>query len=184
MMPMFVYVRTGKWEMAMKDPSPDSSQHYACVISEFGKGLASVRMRDLRGAGQHLARLRVLMKDSLLAVRIMPFNAPLSGAKVAEAILAGELSNAEGRRDEAVRWLEKGVALEDGMIYREPKDWFIPVRHYLGAMLLQMGRVEEAKKVYREDLVHNPGNGWALLGLNGSVSAFAGAGEVPAASAY
>jgi tetratricopeptide (TPR) repeat protein len=184
MMPMFVYVRTGKWEMALKDPSPDSSQHYACVIEAFGKGLASVRQHDLREANRHLERLRLLMKDSLLSVRIMPFNAPLSGASVAEAILAGELSYAEGRRDEAVRWLEKGVVLEDGMIYREPKDWFIPVRHYLGAMLLRMGRVEEAKKVYREDLVHNPGNGWSLLGLNGSVSAFAGAEEVPKASVY
>jgi len=208
MMPMFVYVRTGKWKMAMEDPAPDSNQHYACLVSEFGKGMASVRLHNLKAASLHLERLRDLMRDSLLAVRIMPFNAPLSGARVAEAILAGELCYAQGRHDEAVRWLEQGVSMENAMIYREPKDWFIPVRHYLGAILLKLGRAAEAEKVYREDLVHNPGNGWSHLGLarsidaqpkyNGSeryskeaMSSFAGymrafskAEEIPSASVY
>jgi Flp pilus assembly protein TadD len=40
-----------------------------------------------------------------------------------------------------------------------------PVRHSLGALLLEQGRVEEAEAVYLEDLRINPNNGWALLGL-------------------
>jgi hypothetical protein len=93
------------------------------------------------------------------------------------------------------------------MIYREPKDWPIPVRHYLGACLLKLHRPADAEKVYREDLVHNPGNGWALVGLSRSIAvqpkfmeeqggqegigkfgeamrAFAKAEEVPTTSAY
>jgi Flp pilus assembly protein TadD len=47
----------------------------------------------------------------------------------------------------------------------EPWDWMQPVRHALGALLLQDGRVAEAEEVYRKDLELHPGNGWALHGL-------------------
>ena len=57
------------------------------------------------------------------------------------------------------------LAMEDEMIYREPKDWLLPVRQYAGTHLLEMRQPEGAEKTFREDLVHNPGNGWALLGL-------------------
>jgi len=35
----------------------------------------------------------------------------------------------------------------------------------LGAQLLKSGQATEAESVYREDLKHNPNNGWALYGL-------------------
>jgi hypothetical protein len=41
----------------------------------------------------------------------------------------------------------------------------IPARQYLGAFYLKMGKPDLAEKIYREDLVWNPGNGWSLLGL-------------------
>jgi Flp pilus assembly protein TadD len=40
-----------------------------------------------------------------------------------------------------------------------------PIRHALGALLLEQGHVEEAEAVYREDLRLHPDNGWALTGL-------------------
>jgi Flp pilus assembly protein TadD len=40
-----------------------------------------------------------------------------------------------------------------------------PVRHALGALLLEQGRLEEAEAVYTEDLRLHPGNGWSLHGL-------------------
>src|SRR2546427_247491 len=43
--------------------------------------------------------------------------------------------------------------------------WYFPVRHALGAVLVQAGRGAAAEQVYREDLVRNPGNGWALFGI-------------------
>ncbi|HVU56546.1 MAG TPA: hypothetical protein VHD83_15885 [Puia sp.] len=210
MMPMLTYVRSGKWKVAMDEPMPDSSLHYASLLYEFGKGMACLRLHKMDSAERHLARLRMWLKDSSLTVRIMPFNAPVEGAKIAEAILAGEICFSKKDYKGAIQWLEKGVVVEDGMIYREPKDWPIPVRHYLGACLLKLNRATEAEKVYREDLVHNPGNGWGLLGLalsmeaqpqfkdwhyerfgqeamasyGASQRAFAKAEEVPTASAY
>ncbi len=55
------------------------------------------------------------------------------------------------------------------MTYTEPADWHQPVRHRLGAVLLEVGRALEAETVYWEDLRRNPGNGWALFGLTQSL---------------
>jgi len=41
----------------------------------------------------------------------------------------------------------------------------LPVRHALGATLLQAGRFGAAEEVYREDLKRLPENGWSLFGL-------------------
>ena len=55
--------------------------------------------------------------------------------------------------------------MEDQLAYDEPQDWFVPVRHMLGAELTKMSRPVEAESVYREDLRRNRGNGWSLFGL-------------------
>ena len=60
---------------------------------------------------------------------------------------------------------------EDSLVYAEPNSWMLPARQYLGAFLLELNKPADAEKVYREDLVHNPGNGWSLLGLYQSLQA-------------
>ncbi len=57
------------------------------------------------------------------------------------------------------------MTLDDELRYDEPWGWMQPVRHALGALLLEQGRVDEAEVVYRADLTRHPGNGWALMGL-------------------
>jgi Flp pilus assembly protein TadD len=69
-----------------------------------------------------------------------------------------------------VKRFETAVKLEDSLVYMEPADWFDPVRPYLGATLLEAGRAPEAEAVYREDLRHNPENGWSLHGLETSLA--------------
>jgi len=62
--------------------------------------------------------------------------------------------------------LERAVRLEDGLRYNEPPDWYFPVRHFLGAMLLDAGYPSEAEVVYAADLRKNPENGYSLFGLS------------------
>jgi hypothetical protein len=47
----------------------------------------------------------------------------------------------------------------------EPPDWKIPSRHFLGAALTELSMFDEAAKVYQEDQLKYPGNGWSLYGL-------------------
>jgi tetratricopeptide (TPR) repeat protein len=93
---------------------------------------------------------------------------------VAEEMLAGEIAYRRGAHDAAFARLRAAVALDDDLPYDEPWGWMQPVRHALGALLLEQGRTEEAEAVYREDLglagalpraqIH-PDNLWALRGL-------------------
>ena len=201
MMPMFASVRSGHWETVVSDAVPDSNLHYAVLLDHFGKGIASLRLHDAANARLHLDKLRLLLADSLLQIRNLPFNAPAESGKIAEHLLAGELLLSEKKYNEAVQELEAAVSAEHKLIYREPKEWVIPARHFLGACLLQASRALDAEKVYREDLLANPGNGWALLGLYQSLMkqhktkqanqyktaykrAFADASELPPASVY
>ena len=80
-------------------------------------------------------------------------------------MLDGELAAAQGNFDKAIAHLDRAVRYEDALIYTEPDDWHQPVRHNLGAVLLQAGRPVEAESVYWDDLQQHPKNGWALFGL-------------------
>ena len=61
--------------------------------------------------------------------------------------------------------LEKAIAIEDTLAFREPPQWLQPTRHTLGAVHLKSGNFEQAERVYREDLAKWPNNGWSLYGL-------------------
>jgi tetratricopeptide (TPR) repeat protein len=90
---------------------------------------------------------------------------------VAVPVIEARIAAAEHRFDEAIASLQRAVAAEDRLAYNEPKDWFFPARHLLGAQLMQAGRPHEAEIVYREDLRRNPANGWALFGLSAALKA-------------
>jgi tetratricopeptide (TPR) repeat protein len=200
MMPVFVMVRMGKWQAILDEPVPDGGWVYASLLSDFARGMAYVRMGRLDSARNYLASLQGKLKDDMLTVRQLPNNAPIQGASVAEGILEGELSFAEKRTSEAMAAFERAIDREDGMSYMEPRDWLLPARHFAGACLLKQKKAAAAEKLYEDDLVLDPGNGWAMLGLAQSLDmqrkkgaseyrakareAFADAEEMPTASAY
>jgi tetratricopeptide (TPR) repeat protein len=80
--------------------------------------------------------------------------------------LAGAVAESSGNLNDAIFHYQKGVEFEEAMIYNEPKDWTLPVRHYLGNALLKAKKYTEAEVVFTEDLRINPLNGWALTGLH------------------
>lgn len=90
---------------------------------------------------------------------------------IATHVLAGELAGVHGETDQMIAELEEAVAIQDGLHYIEPPAWHYPMRHNLGAALLELGRAEEAEAVYREDLRQYPNNGWSLFGLAESLKA-------------
>jgi tetratricopeptide (TPR) repeat protein len=200
MMQAFVDIRMGKWQTILDRPAPDDSCVYAVILNEFARGLAYVQKGNVTAAGVCLDSIRMKKKDNVLSEPVHQGNPPIVGVAVAEGILEGEILFARGKMDESMAAFERAIHTEDGMAYVEPKDWVLPARHFVGACLLKQRKAEAAEKLYREDLVHNPGSGWALLGLAQSLeaqqkqgaseyraraaAAFASAEEMPAASAY
>jgi len=175
--PEIAFVRLGKWQEILNVPRPDAQWKYAALLDDFAKGMVYVHTNNLAAAKECLADLNKNLADSLLAIRRMPYNKPKQPAQVAADILSGEILYADGKKGEAIAALKSAVSEEDAMVYREPQEWFIPARQYLGSYLLKMNKAAQAEKVYHEDLVANPGNGWSLLGMYNCMKAQHKSGE-------
>jgi tetratricopeptide (TPR) repeat protein len=85
--------------------------------------------------------------------------------QVAAHLLEGEIAFQAEDQEHGLAELRLAVEGEDQLRYNEPPDWINPVRHALGAALIEAGKHAEAEAVYRKDLAKLPGNGWSLFGL-------------------
>ncbi|MFW2388219.1 MAG: tetratricopeptide repeat protein [Polyangiales bacterium] len=170
--PYYALVRFGKWQEILDEPAPDEDLLYPTAVWHYARGIAYARGDRLKDAGQELRQVQAIAADSRLEeIRIWGLNPTSSLAAIAAAVLRAEIAAARGDIRTAVAQLRKAVAIEDGLIYGEPPDWFYPVRHNLGAILLEAGRHAAAEKVYRADLARFPDNGWSLFGLAQSLRA-------------
>ena len=172
MTPWFERVRFGRWDEIAGAPNPAADLPYVTAIWHYAQGIAAVRQGRLDHAELHLAALRPLAADPVMDTLMVWDRYPLAhSARIAERMVSAELSAARGDHDAAIAALRTAVAIEDGIPYDEPPGWHAPVRHTLGAVLLDAGRADEAEQVYREELRRNPGNGWSLRGLAMSLRA-------------
>jgi tetratricopeptide (TPR) repeat protein len=170
--PYYALVRFGKWEEILLEPAPEADLLYPTAVWHYARGIAYVRGKKLKEATQELRQVRTIAADPRLEqIRIWGLNPTSSLAKIAAAVLQAEIAAARKNTKAAVAQLRKAIAIEDGLIYGEPPDWFYPVRQNLGALLLDAGRPRAAENVYREDLARFPDNGWSLFGLAQSLRA-------------
>ena len=168
--PSFVHLRFGKWEAALAWPEPPKAQRVAHVFWQYVRGSALARLGKARDAQAVLGAMMAEAKD-------LPGDAPFglnpaaSVLEIARHALAARIATAQGRHEAALESWRQAVAAEDALNYDEPPGWYYPVRESLGAALLEARRAAEAEKIFREDLVNNPGNGRSLFGLEASLQA-------------
>lgn len=170
--PWFDRVRFGRWDEIAHAPNPAPDLPYVTAIWHYAQGMAAIRQGRHADATEHLAALRPLAADPAMEALLMWDRYPLAhAARIAERTLGAEVAASRKDYDGAIAALREAVAIEDGIPYDEPPGWHAPVRHTLGAILLEAGRAAEAEAVYREELLRNPGNGWSLFGLAQSLEA-------------
>ncbi|MBL8138877.1 MAG: hypothetical protein JNL48_19805 [Acidobacteria bacterium] len=163
--PYWANLRFGQWEKVLAEPAPPATNVFLSAAWHFARGLALVATGKVDEAEQALATLAPLLNDAQLDAPLFSPNSGRAIMSIGPAVLAGEIAAARGDYARAVAHLEHGVRLEDGLVYTEPAEWAFPVRHALGAVLLEAGRASEAETVYWEDLKRNRENGWALTGV-------------------
>jgi tetratricopeptide (TPR) repeat protein len=163
-------IRFGQWDDLLLEPAPPKTLRLLHGMWRLGRGLALAVTGRLPGAEAELVVLAGLTKR-VGADRTSEGKTERVLLKIAERLLAGEIAAHRQKYDDAIRRLKEAVGLEDSLPYSEPRFWPIAIRHYLGATLLTAGRAEEAEAIYRADLIRNPNNGWALLGLSQSLRA-------------
>jgi tetratricopeptide (TPR) repeat protein len=163
-MPWEVRMRFGKWDeiLALPDlpehfPIARSLRHAARAVAYAVTGKPQEARAEQRAFEQ--------VRGTVAADAAFGNNTGTGILEVAGHLVEGELSFHEGDRGKGLRELRTAVEKEDGLRYDEPPDWINPVRHALGAALIEDKKYAEAEKVYRRDLEKLPGNGWSLFGL-------------------
>ncbi len=164
--PWFVEVKLGLWDEIHKTPAPEQDLKYPSVIWHYAQGMERLSKDDVKKAGQHLEEMKLIMTDTTIKeLMIWGINSMYDICEIASKTLEGELRAKEKKFDLAIALLKEATAKEDALNYDEPPDWFFSVRHHLGEVLIEAGKLPEAAKVYEEDLLIYRDNGWALCGL-------------------
>jgi tetratricopeptide (TPR) repeat protein len=170
--PMFAMVRFGQWDAMLSEPQPNKNAQFMNGVWRYGRGMASAHKGKPIQALEELDHLKQLQQ---LAAANESYHQGFASAggllNIAVAVLSGEIAAKQGNFTSAITHMEKAVRLEDALLYSEPPDWYFPVRHILGALLLEAGLPGEAEVVYWEDLRRNPENGYSLFGLKQSLLA-------------
>ena len=169
-------IRFGRWREILARPLPADPGLYlvTTAVAHYAKTAAHAALGDVAAAEREKERF-----DAAVArvppTRTLFNNVWLDVFAIASAMLVGEIEYRRGRHDDAFEHLRRAIRLEDGLPYDEPWGWMQPVRHALGALLLEQGRVAEAEAVYREDLGlderiirarRHPDNVWSLHGFH------------------
>ena len=183
-MPWHVMIRFGKWDEILNEPLHTDRDVFPAAIAtqHYARGVAYASMGMVPEAEAEQVLFKEALQNPALAGRVLHNNLmyqePSEGPcilLVNDAILDGEieyrrqyLAKENGQDADftvAFDHLRRGVDLSLNLAYNEPWGQMQPVRHILGALLLEQGEVEEAEEVYRADIELWKDNMWGLLGL-------------------
>jgi len=163
-MPYEVLARFGLWDEILAAPDHPDYMPFTRAFRHAARGIAFAAKGDAKSARVEQALFEEGAK--LVPAEETAGNNTCRGIlAVAAPMLEGEILAREGKIDDAVAKLREAVKAEDALRYDEPPGWILPVRHSLGATLMNAQRYAEAEQVYRDDLARLPNNGWSLFGL-------------------
>jgi tetratricopeptide (TPR) repeat protein len=146
-MPLVTLARFGRWEEILAEPKPRADARYWTGLWHATRG------------------------DAATAEVAIGFSNGRTLLTIAREVLAGEIEAKAKNYGQALQHLSRAARLEDALPYNEPPDWFIPVRHTLGAVLIEAGLPEEAETVYWQDLRRRRDNAHSLFGLMAALEA-------------
>ena len=157
-----VMVRFGRWKELIDVEAPKNSQLmlFRAATIKFAKTVAHASLGNVIDAKREANNFDSLRGDPDTKHRILHNNSVETLLAVDAFMARGEIAYREGNYDEAFSLLRKAVSMQDNLNYDEPWGKMQPIRHALGGLLLEQGRLDEAEKVFRKDLVYHPKNPW------------------------
>lgn len=154
-------IRFGRFDEILELSNPPRSE-VGASLWDFALGYAHLRHGNVNTAQRYLRRVQRTAERS---ERRLYRHSADEVLHVASGILEGEIFREQGDTEGAIRSFQFSIDWYDGMEYAEPEIFPFSPRHWLGAILLETGRFEEAERIYLEDLEDHPRNGWSLYGL-------------------
>jgi len=152
-----VYVRFGMWEELLALSIPDDKELYCTttVMTYYGKAIAYAATNRVLEAEEQRKLYDAAAKLVPPSRRDYP-NRIIDILKVATAMLDGEIEYRKGNFERAFASLRLAIQEDDNLLYTEPWGWMVPTRHAYAGLLLEQGLVEQAAKIYAEDLGLDP----------------------------
>jgi len=170
--PIFVLVRFHRWDEMLKLPAPDATLEMTTAFWHFARGSAFAGEGKTEMAETERRILESARKQTSAELEFSFFgNKAQAFLELAANVLSARIAAARGENDQAIKYWERAVEIEDSLNYGEPPEWFYPVRESLGAALLLNGHADRAEAVFRADLEQYPRNPRSLFGLLKSLEA-------------
>jgi tetratricopeptide (TPR) repeat protein len=164
-----VQKRFGRWDELLDEPAPPEYMPFTMAMWHAHRAIAYAAKKEFDDAERELQAYRKV-RDNIQAAHLSPsitVAAAQGRLSVIEHFIPGEIALQKEDYELAIEHLTKAVEAEDKLGYNgEPPDYLQPIRHTLGAVYLKAGRLEDAERVYQEDLAEFPDNGWSLYGLS------------------
>lgn len=162
-------LRFGRFDeiLEMDDPPDRTIQR---GFWDFARGYAYLRTDEPGRAEIYLEKVRRAVENADEGASFRGHSVTNLLGTVA-GILEGEILRHEGDDEGAIAVLEAAIELEDDLRYDEPEPLNFSARHWLGDLLLEMERYQEAEKVFTAALDDHPMNGWSLYGLEQALRA-------------
>ena len=162
-------LRFGRFDeiLELEDPPDGDIQR---GFWDFARGYAYLRTEEPGRASVYLEKVRRAAENT-------PDSESFRGHPAADllgvvaGILEGEILRHEGETDEAINVLKTAIEAEDGLRYDEPEPLNFSACHWLGDLLLEAERFEDAEAVFKAALEDHPMNGWSLFGLESALRA-------------
>ena len=166
-LPMLALLRLERWDALAREPMPDGSLGMAQALGAGARGVGLVRSGRMADAQAALAQA-----DAGAAVIAKAHTKPKGFDRMLREMTAttterlrAEIASAQGRHADALLLQMKAVTAAKRADNNEPPMLAAGARVALGELQLRAGRPAAAEKTFREDLVAQPGSGWALSGL-------------------
>jgi tetratricopeptide (TPR) repeat protein len=164
--PLYTKALFGDWDAILDEPAPPAGLPYLAGVRHYARGMAFLRKEKPKAAEKELELLEKLIEDPAIAeMTVFDLNPITKILGIGAEMLRGEIAAQRKDYPSAIAHLQRAAEIEDGLNYTEPKDWYLPPRQALGAILLEAGKASEAEEAYRQDLRYHPQNGWSLYGL-------------------
>jgi tetratricopeptide (TPR) repeat protein len=166
-MDVHMLVRFGRWKeiLKLKFPRNKELMLYRSASLYFARALAYANLNNTQAAREEAKYYEILRAHPEAKNRVLHNNTIYDLLEVDSPMIKGEIAYFERDFETAFESLRQAVCLQDALNYDEPWGKMQPIRHALGGLLFEQCHVEEAEKVFREDLKRHPKNPWALNGL-------------------
>jgi tetratricopeptide (TPR) repeat protein len=146
-------------------PDPGKDLPFVQAMWHYARGVAYAAQKNVsaaHGEADAIARIKTGTDFAALIAGGVPVADVL---ELARQVVLARIALAQDDIEAARAAFEQAVALQDKLPYSEPPHWYYPVRQSLGAVLVRLGKLDDAEEVFRQSLMRAPNNGWALYGL-------------------